>query len=124
MLNAGPSPEHEEKLGSEDRRLACIPPKFFMLQAVFLRKKNRLRSIRACCKCFNDKPVTLRTLDDGADKQLPYMPISEENPCLGWRGIRITVNEPEIFSDPGSRHAACQRRLPATSTFAADGNQH
>jgi signal transduction protein with GAF and PtsI domain len=28
---------------------------------------------------FNDKPVTLRTLDVGADKQLPYMPISEEN---------------------------------------------
>lgn len=31
---------------------------------------------------FNDKPVTLRTLDVGADKQLPYMPISEENPVL------------------------------------------
>ncbi len=46
---------------------------------------------------FNDKPVTLRTLDVGADKQLPYMPISEENPCLGWRGIRITLDQPEIF---------------------------
>src|SRR5690606_8389862 len=33
----------------------------------------------------------------GADKQLPYMPISEENPCLGWRGIRITLDQPEIF---------------------------
>jgi phosphotransferase system enzyme I (PtsP) len=41
--------------------------------------------------------VTLRTLDIGADKQLPYMPISEENPCLGWRGIRITLDQPEIF---------------------------
>lgn len=28
---------------------------------------------------------------------LPYMPISEENPCLGWRGIRITLDQPEIF---------------------------
>ncbi len=46
---------------------------------------------------FNDKPVTLRTLDVGADKQLPYMPISEENPCPGWRGIRITLDQPEIF---------------------------
>ncbi|MFP1497523.1 putative PEP-binding protein [Escherichia coli] len=26
------------------------------------------------------------------------MPISEENPCLGWRGIRITLDQPEIFS--------------------------
>lgn len=46
---------------------------------------------------FNSKPVTLRTPDIGADKQLPYMPISEENPCLGWRGIRITLDQPEIF---------------------------
>lgn len=46
---------------------------------------------------FNSKPVTLRTTDIGADKQLPYMPISEENPCLGWRGIRITLDQPEIF---------------------------
>lgn len=44
-----------------------------------------------------NKPVTLRTLDIGADKQLPYMPISEENPSLGWRGIRITLDQPEIF---------------------------
>ena len=47
--------------------------------------------------CIRDRPVTLRTLDVGADKQLPYMPISEENPCLGWRGIRITLDQPEIF---------------------------
>lgn len=46
---------------------------------------------------FNDKPVTLRTLDVGADKALPYMPIIEENPSLGWRGIRITLDQPEIF---------------------------
>lgn len=46
---------------------------------------------------FGDKPVTLRTLDIGADKPLPYMPISEENPALGWRGIRITLDQPEIF---------------------------
>jgi len=36
-------------------------------------------------------------LDIGADKQLPYMPISEENPALGWRGIRLTLDQPEIF---------------------------
>ncbi|MXP66410.1 phosphoenolpyruvate--protein phosphotransferase [Pantoea sp. Nvir] len=46
---------------------------------------------------IHNKPVTLRTLDIGADKQLPYMPISEENPCLGWRGIRLTLDQTEIF---------------------------
>lgn len=45
---------------------------------------------------FADKPVVLRTLDIGADKQLPYMPISEENPCLGWRGIRVMLINPKF----------------------------
>ena len=42
-------------------------------------------------------PVYLRTLDIGGDKELPYFPIVETNPFLGWRGIRITLDHPEIF---------------------------
>lgn len=42
-------------------------------------------------------PVTMRTLDVGGDKSLPYFPIEEENPFLGWRGIRVTLDHPEIF---------------------------
>jgi phosphotransferase system enzyme I (PtsP) len=36
-------------------------------------------------------------LDIGGDKSLPYFPIEEENPFLGWRGIRISLDRPEIF---------------------------
>jgi len=43
------------------------------------------------------KPVIIRTLDIGGDKPLPYWPIEEDNPFLGWRGIRITLDHPEIF---------------------------
>jgi phosphotransferase system enzyme I (PtsP) len=39
----------------------------------------------------------MRTLDIGGDKALPYFPIKEENPFLGWRGIRVTLDHPEIF---------------------------
>ena len=39
----------------------------------------------------------MRTLDVGGDKALPYFPIEEDNPFLGWRGIRITLDHPEIF---------------------------
>ncbi len=46
---------------------------------------------------FPKKPVTMRTLDVGGDKSLPYFPITEDNPFLGWRGIRITLDHPEIF---------------------------
>ena len=43
------------------------------------------------------RPVTLRTLDVGGDKPLPYFPIREDNPFLGWRGIRISLDHPDIF---------------------------
>ena len=46
---------------------------------------------------FSGKPVVLRTLDIGGDKPLSYFPIKEANPFLGWRGIRFTLDHPEIF---------------------------
>ncbi|SUZ93363.1 uncharacterized protein METZ01_LOCUS46217 [marine metagenome] len=48
-------------------------------------------------EAFNPRPVTMRTLDIGGDKALPYFPIEEDNPFLGWRGIRVTLDHPEIF---------------------------
>jgi phosphotransferase system enzyme I (PtsP) len=39
----------------------------------------------------------VRTLDIGGDKMLPYFPVDEDNPFLGWRGIRIALDHPEIF---------------------------
>ncbi|CAG0909273.1 unnamed protein product, partial [Cyprideis torosa] len=48
-------------------------------------------------EAFSPRPVTMRTLDIGGDKALPYFPINEENPFLGWRGIRVTLDHPEIF---------------------------
>ncbi|HBY6106945.1 TPA: phosphoenolpyruvate-protein phosphotransferase PtsP [Klebsiella pneumoniae] len=98
MLNAGLSPEHEEKLGSFVDGIGLYRTEIpFMLQSGFPSEEEQVAQYQSMLQMFNSKPVTLRTLDIGADKQLPYMPISEENPCLGWRGIRITLDQPEIF---------------------------
>ncbi|WP_172730916.1 phosphoenolpyruvate--protein phosphotransferase [Pluralibacter gergoviae] len=98
MLNAGLSPEHEQKLGSRIDGIGLYRTEIpFMLQSGFPSEEEQVAQYQGMLQMFNDKPVTLRTLDIGADKQLPYMPISEENPCLGWRGIRITLDQPEIF---------------------------
>lgn len=44
------------------------------------------------------KEITVRTLDIGGDKILPYFPMEhEENPFLGWRAIRISLSEKEMF---------------------------
>lgn len=47
---------------------------------------------------MNGKSVIVRTLDIGGDKQLPYLPLTEEaNPFLGQRAIRLCVARPELF---------------------------
>lgn len=47
---------------------------------------------------MGDKPVTVRTIDIGGDKKLPYLPLPEEkNPFLGLRAVRFALQEPDIF---------------------------
>jgi phosphotransferase system, enzyme I, PtsP len=44
------------------------------------------------------RPVIFRTLDVGGDKVLPYLPYAvEENPAMGWRGIRIGLDRPAML---------------------------
>ncbi len=53
------------------------------------------------CKIMDQaagKPVVFRTLDVGGDKVLPYWnPHEEDNPALGWRSIRITLDRPAVL---------------------------
>lgn len=98
MLNAGLSAEHEQLLGGRVDGVGLYRTEIpFMLQSGFPTEEEQVAQYQGMLQLYPNKPVTLRTLDIGADKQLPYMPISEENPCLGWRGIRITLDQPEIF---------------------------
>ncbi|MBB3103458.1 phosphoenolpyruvate--protein phosphotransferase [Azomonas macrocytogenes] len=69
----------------------------FMMKERFPSEKEQLAIYREQLQAFHPLPVTMRTLDIGGDKSLPYFPIKEENPFLGWRGIRITLDHPEIF---------------------------
>lgn len=53
---------------------------------------------RSVTAAMNGGRVIFRTLDIGADKQVPYMHLpKEENPALGVRGIRLCLNCSEIF---------------------------
>lgn len=69
---------------------------FFMLDR-FPSEEEQRKMYREQLEMFAPLPVTMRTLDIGGDKALPYFPIQEANPFLGWRGIRVTLDHPEIF---------------------------
>lgn len=70
----------------------------FMLRERFPGEEEQRIIYRQQLSHFANKPVVMRTLDIGADKDLPYFSIKEENSALGWRGIRFTLDHPEIFS--------------------------
>jgi len=69
----------------------------FMAYDRFPSEKEQVKVYRQVLEAAAPLPVNLRTLDVGADKPLPYLPIVEQNPALGWRGIRLTLDHPEIF---------------------------
>ncbi len=69
----------------------------FMINDRFPSELEQRDCYREQLEAFAPNPVTMRTLDIGGDKKLTYFPIHEENPFLGWRGIRITLDHPEIF---------------------------
>ncbi len=69
----------------------------FMVRQRFPGEAAQREIYQQVLEAFAPRPVVLRTLDVGGDKALPYFPIQEDNPFLGWRGIRITLDHPEIF---------------------------
>lgn len=69
----------------------------FMINERFPSEQEQREYYREQLEAFAPNAVTMRTLDIGGDKALTYFPISEENPFLGWRGIRVTLDHPEIF---------------------------
>ena len=69
----------------------------FLMLDRFPSEEEQRKSYREQLEMFFPRPVTMRTLDIGGDKDLPYFPIQEENPFLGWRGIRVCLDHPEIF---------------------------
>ncbi|MDX1612708.1 MAG: phosphoenolpyruvate--protein phosphotransferase [Candidatus Promineifilaceae bacterium] len=59
---------------------------------------EQVEAYRQAAAAMSGWPVIVRTLDVGGDKPLPYADLGrEENPFLGWRGIRFCLDRPEIF---------------------------
>jgi len=69
----------------------------FMREQQFPSENAQIQIYKNILNGFDGMPVTIRTLDIGGDKQLPYFKIKEDNPFLGWRGVRVTLDHPEIF---------------------------
>lgn len=59
---------------------------------------EQYEAYKSALEGMNGKQVVVRTMDIGGDKELPYLPLPEEqNPFLGYRAIRICLNRQDIF---------------------------
>ncbi|MBB2507533.1 phosphoenolpyruvate--protein phosphotransferase [Staphylococcus cohnii] len=59
---------------------------------------EQFEAYKKVLETMEDKRVVVRTLDIGGDKELPYLNLPEEmNPFLGYRAIRLCLDQPEIF---------------------------
>ena len=63
-------------------------------------EETQLAAYNDILKTVGELPVTVRTLDIGGDKPVPYLDMpDEQNPYLGWRAIRISLDRPELFKN-------------------------
>ncbi|WP_179958521.1 phosphoenolpyruvate--protein phosphotransferase [Coxiella endosymbiont of Amblyomma sculptum] len=69
----------------------------FMIRDRFPSEEEQRITYRKLLNTFAPRPVVMRMLDIGGDKNLSYFFTEEDNPFLGWRGIRVTLDHPEIF---------------------------
>jgi phosphotransferase system enzyme I (PtsP) len=114
-LNAGLLVDlpHLEETGADGIGLFRTELQFMIAERMPLGAEQQ-KFYQSVLDAVGDRPVTFRTLDIGGDKILPYMQkLDEENPALGWRAIRISLDRPKLLRSQvrALLKAAAGRRL-------------
>ncbi len=72
----------------------------YMARSAFPSRQEQATIYRKILEGFPGQTVNIRTLDIGGDKGLPYFPYPhEDNPFLGWRSIRVSLERQDIFRE-------------------------
>ena len=97
--NLGSTDEVEEALSWGAEGVGLLRTEFLFMEREELPSEDeQYEAYRRVAEAFGEKPVIVRTLDVGGDKDLPGIDQpEEENPFLGWRGIRMSLDVPELF---------------------------
>ena len=112
--NLGSASEAEDALEWGAEGVGLFRTEFLFMERDDLPSEDeQYEAYSAVARAFGEKPVIVRTLDVGGDKDLPGIDqADEENPFLGWRGIRMSLDTPELF----------EPQLRAILRAAANGN--
>ncbi|HEY6522190.1 MAG TPA: phosphoenolpyruvate--protein phosphotransferase, partial [Solirubrobacteraceae bacterium] len=97
-LGTGSDAAHAVALGAEG--VGLLRTEFLFLDRQELPgEEEQAETLREIARALDGRPLIVRTLDAGADKPLPALPMpAEDNPFLGVRGIRLALARPEVLS--------------------------
>lgn len=97
--NAGSLEDLDQVLANDAEGIGLFRSEFIYLDSVtFPTEEQQYWVYKTVLEKMGDRPVVIRTLDIGADKQLSYLHLDEEdNPALGMRAVRLCLTRPELF---------------------------
>ncbi len=97
--NVGSLKDLESAIENDAEGIGLFRSEFLYLEREdYPTEEEQYEIYKQVVETMKDKPVIIRTLDIGADKQSTYMNLAEEkNPTMGCRGIRVCLIRPEIF---------------------------
>ena len=97
--NLGSASEAEDALEWGAEGVGLFRTEFLFMERDDLPSEDeQYDAYSTVARAFGERPVIIRTLDVGGDKNLPGVDqIHEDNPFLGWRGIRMSLDTPDLF---------------------------
>lgn len=124
--NAGLAKEASQAVAAGGEGIGLLRSEFLFLDRdTPPSEEEQYAAYREAAEALGGRPLTVRTLDAGGDKALPYLPMpAEENPFLGVRGIRLCLARPELFRTQlraifrASAHGAIKILYPMVSDVA------
>ncbi len=100
VANIGNIEDLEKGLESGAEGVGLFRTEFlYMNNEHFPTEEEQFEYYKKVVEILDGKPVIIRTLDIGGDKELPYYKFpQEDNPFLGWRALRFCFDMPEVFN--------------------------
>ncbi|MFI3252131.1 MAG: phosphoenolpyruvate--protein phosphotransferase [bacterium] len=97
--NIGSVKELEDVLSSGAEGIGLFRTEFLYMNKSHLpTEEEQYETYKEVLETLKDKPVTIRTLDIGGDKELSYLQLKHElNPFLGYRAIRFSLGHKDVF---------------------------
>ncbi len=121
--NAGSVEEVRRAIESGAEGIGLFRSEFlFMHSPSAPTEQQQYEAYAEAARICGERPLTVRTLDVGGDKEIPYLNFDkEENPFLGWRAIRVSLAMRDMFREQlravlrASAHGNVRVMLPMVS---------